>query len=194
MLATTQNWKDIQKYYHGTFVKFRELGDIPVYIDKVTGEAIWGVLHDGEKVELQLCQEGYQLDYCIPKKTVYQVGRTAYILERVPARQWKKGLSEQNTSVSMITPSGEFSKVSMNMNNIYAFVNKPDYRDLFDLLHGYESVALNSRVYALPNGNICSDQNTLGTWDMGNKVYYHRPFEEEFRKLFFGRPYTLIGV
>ena len=195
MLANSANWKDIQKYYQGTFVKFRELGDLaPVYIDKVTSDAVWGVLHNGEKVELQLCLAGYELDYCIPKKTVYQNGEYAYILERIPARQWKKGLSEQNTSVSIISETGEFSPTMFRMVDIYTFVNKPQYRKLSDLSNGCRSVALNNRFYAVQNGFIYSDTHCLGVWDKKNKIHFHKPFEDEFTQLFLGESYNLIGV
>lgn len=194
MLATNTNWKDVQKYYQGTFIKLRELGEVPLLVDRVTDKAIWGIKQDGEKVELVLCEEGYDLDYCIPKKTVYQCGEFAYIIERVPARMWRKGWSSENSVVSVIGDNGSFSKVNWDINAVAAFVNKPAYCNLEDLRSGYISVALNNRFYAYKNF-IGVDESVIGVFDLNKQtIYYRKLFEREIRNLFAMKNYKLVGI
>ena len=191
MLATNQNWKDVQKYYQGTFVKFKELGDIPLLVEKVNQNSIWAVQKNGEKVELVFCAEGYELDYCIPKKTVYQDGAHAHILERIPARMWRKGWSEENSCISQIQSNGEHIRTNFRFDSVYAFVNKPAYGNLEDINNkGYASVALNNRFYACANKTIGVDGHSVGAFNIDGVVkviYYYKPFEREFKQLFQGQ-------
>lgn len=194
MLATTKNWPDIKKYYQGTFVKLAELGEVPLFVDKVTSTAIFFVNKDNEKVELQLCDEGYDLNYCIPKKTVFQLGDLAHIIERVPARMWRKGLTSENSCISTINETGEFFAIPWGMDAVNAFVNKQQYHTLWEH-HNYPSIALNRRFYALRSGLIGVDGTIVGKVDLKkNKLYYRKPFHKEFTTLFGKETFELVGV
>jgi hypothetical protein len=194
MLATNQNWGDIKKYYLGTFVKFRELGDIPVFIENVNKSSINGRTIDHEVIELELCEEGYNLDYCIPKKTVFQVESNAYIFERIPARMWRKGWSSENSQLSRIAADGSFERLNWGFDFVCNFVNKTKYHKIQDLPNTkYLSIALSPRFYACASGIIGVDEQTVGVYVMSkNTIVYNKLFEREMKNLFRDQSIKLV--
>ncbi len=191
MLATTSNWKDVQKYYQGTFIKLRELGDEVVRVDKVEPTSMWVVLQSNEKIELVLSDEGYNLDYQIPKKTVYQNGQFAYVLDRIPARMWKKGLSSENTTLNAVEADGVLEQVHVNkFENLFSFVNKPEYVKLFNY-EVYASAALSNRIYVTKNGVIWCDAKAIGKV-VEKTVYCYPMFKSNLARLVEG--FTIVEV
>ncbi len=197
MLATNHNWRDVQKYYQGCFVKFKELGEVPYHIDNVTPSAIHAVNPEGKKLEVVLCEEGYSLDYIIPRKTVFQMGDNAAVLERVPARMWKKGLSYENSRIFAVLDNGDYSEYGFDAQTVNLFVNKPGYLTLEDFSSNQrlESIAISPRFYATRAGFIGTDQQMVAKFDKDDKTVYHFSlFEREMRNLFGFSGYKLRSV
>lgn len=142
----SDNWKDIQRYYNNTYVKFQEFGEKLFYIRRVSSTEITGI--DEDSVEFCLFLDNsapYSIDYVLPHRAVFQFGDQAYLLQRYPQRQYSRGLSQDNTRI--IPVMGGDCK-SMSFSILKAFTNKQKYFTLREAMFDkgkQKSVALSSR-------------------------------------------------
>lgn len=176
MLFNVETSEDIKKYYQGTWVKFPRLtGDTLWYIDRVTSEFL--EIHSDEKEEALLdLKKGYEVDYVIPGKAVYQFGDYATYLARIPARMWKKGMNSANTQFKQLTGSKWLAK-PFDIGVIKAFVNKPAYTNPYDAVAMFKtpestlaSAAISPRMAFNPQGSIYIDEVMIGKYDFEKDV------------------------
>ena len=107
MLLVPSNLADIKRYYQNTYVKFHETGDTLYYINGVCNEYIYGTNEDGVDFKLYLEEsEPYTLQYILPQKSFFQHKKHAALLYRIPARQYKRGITVENTRVKTVFPDG----------------------------------------------------------------------------------------
>lgn len=134
MQFTYSNRDDIRRYFRGTFVKFQEFGDVLFYINDVLGDAVHGVDENDDDFILHLHDDRpYQVDFVLPHKAVYQHGRNVALVQRYPARQYRRGICEDNINIRNLI-GGE--ALAVNFANLKVFVNKPNYRSLKEAISG----------------------------------------------------------
>jgi len=166
MLACKENWKDIQKYYLNTYVKFSGEGDRIWFITKVNDQMILAKDSAGEEAFIELADSNFTLDYVLPKKAVYQYGENAACLYRLPQRMWKKGLSEENTQLQIL--GNQWVNMPFNIGTIEGFVNKPGYyafedaKNQFNNGSALQSCALSPRVSLTRKGGVFIDTVLVG--------------------------------
>jgi len=115
-------WRDIDRYYRDTWVKFQEFGDRLFYINNVSAETVTGKDQDGDEFVVYLTEElPYTLSYVLPHRAVFQYKGDAFILQRMPARQYKRGLSSENTMVKRVNDG---KQVDLRTEYLIAYVNK----------------------------------------------------------------------
>lgn len=125
-------WRDIDRYYKDTWVKFREFGDRLFYIHHVSSEQVTGKDQDGDEFVLYLTNElPYSLSYVLPHRAVFQHKTDALILQRIPARQYKRGLSSENTRICRVVDGKELDFAIGYLNS---YVNKQSYATLREAL------------------------------------------------------------
>lgn len=166
MKCSSSNWEDVRKYYEGTYVKLKETGEQVWYVNAVTSEGISFYSLDKEVACYKFSEGECYIEYALPHKTTFQSGEAAYHLTRIPARMWKKGLSEKNTAFKVLTSKGWHSAGnSMQLYN--AFVNKPSYISYKDALQGIKegniiSAALSPRMAISKNKKLYVDTKHIG--------------------------------
>ena len=172
MLATPANYDDVNKYYKGTWVKFKEEGDTLFFIERATSEFI--DCHTISKEECRLLlKDGYFLEFLIPRKTVFQYQNTAVMLGRNPARMWKKGMCASNTSFQMLKEK-QWYMLDFSIELAEGFVNKPVYLSVDEALHEFAnnetflSAALTPRISITRGGPIYIDDVMVAK--LNNKV------------------------
>jgi hypothetical protein len=186
MICTPSNWRDIQRYYEGTYVKFQEFGDTLFWIQRVRESEITGKNEDGEEFILHLHESApYTLDYLLPSKAVFQKGDNAFMLQRVPARQYKRGLCADNVQILNLTNQ---EKQNIGFPLLKAFVNKQTYMSLEDAIwgkHTKRAVALSSRMwFDRPSGVLYADLYAIGSVNREVRIMQINPlFREEVRPL-----------
>jgi hypothetical protein len=153
MLLIKDNYRDIQRYYESTWVKFREEGDKLYFIQKVDEDSIVGIDEDGNEFVFTLDNTApYTLDYILPSKACFQFKSRVLVLSRIPAKQYQRGLSASNTQVVDLT--GRNQPLSFTI--LKEFVNKQQYLTLdaalFDRKRRH-SAALSSRFSLLCENN-----------------------------------------
>lgn len=193
MFVNSSNWEDVRKYYEKTFVKFPVLtNDQLWFIDRVTSDLIEVRATNGDEAAIDL-SKGYEMDFVIPKKTVYQYGECAVMLSRIPARQWKKGMCKANTSFQILTTNG-WTNGSFDAGIIEGFINKPSYFSPYEAFEKFEqspelqSAALTPRISMTAKGAIYIDEVMIGKFQQlkaGPQLAVKNIFVPEMVKLFY---------
>jgi len=183
MLMSKNNWNDIKKYYLGTFVKFKETGDRIWKITSVLPHEVQAVDVSGFIVCIDL-SEPYELDYIIPSRVLYQDGPYAKLLCRIPARQYSRGISAENTTILVLSEGGQWATGAMTMESLQGFVDKPCYQSLDNLTQDYYSHALNPYFAVSRNGNLFCTNVKIGELNFQNKTgKVKSPFRDDVSHL-----------
>lgn len=199
MFVNEMNWEDCKKYYQGCWIKVRECGERMYQIKEVgPAETYLSSPSRGENDEdANICinmQVGYTIDYIIPKKTTFQFGEYAIILERVPARMWKKGMDVKNTQFSQLNHNSSWIKAQIDFPVIEGFVNKPSYYTFEDTLKNFtdenstlQSAALSPRVSLSKLGNVFIDTIFVGRLSTTTKTLkFKKIYQDDLAPLFTG--------
>jgi hypothetical protein len=167
---------DIQKYYLNTFLKFKETGDLLLYLTGVDNHAITGQVEDGREFKLYLSEtDPYEVDYILPHKSFFQYEGNAVMLQRIPARQYFRGISPENTAVVFKVPGQtELNKIPLKFEVLKAFVKKQKFMSLSEAIAvkgaAIESVALGPRMmYMRRNKTIFVDFTPIAKVATDNK-------------------------
>jgi hypothetical protein len=180
MFVNNANFDDAKKYLQGTYVKFKETGDHIWHVDSVSPHEMICSDKNKEEVGIDL-NIGYNFEYILPRKAVFQYGASAVILYRIPARQWKKGLCKANTNFSILTEEGSWLLCPFDINPIEGFVNKPSYYSLslaestFKQDSSFKSVALTPRISMCRTGKVFIDQILVAKADLEKKELMCKP-------------------
>lgn len=174
MRATRENWKDIEKYFSRTYVKFTEFPEEIFFIDRVDKNRIYAEDQKGDEFHILLENE-YDLDYVLPQKTTYQLGNHACILNRIPARQWKRGICKENTTLVKINTQGGQAPMSLTFEALKGFVNKPKHFDFIEIAQSFDhgnmmdSYAVTPRMCISRNGLMFIDGIVCGHFNAPKK-------------------------
>lgn len=170
MEFTSSNWRDIQKYYEGTYVKFTEFGDRLFYIAQVRPEGISGIDDEDTAFELYLSDAyPYTVNYLLPHKATFQWKDSVYMLQRIPARQYRRGLCSDNTQITNVATG---NNVDVNFQSLKAFVSKPSYSSFSNAFHSKaktKAIALSPRMTYLRTGWILIDNRKIAQFDYNSK-------------------------
>lgn len=171
MQLTHENRSDIDKYYRNTFVKFSGYAmyneDFPFdpdtlfYIQSVKEDHIAGIIEDETPFEIFFDDEDpIELKYPLPHKSFFQRDKTAVLLQRIPARQYKRGITAENTSLWSVRADGTCSSQPISFKLLQAYVKKQQWYPLRKAMDkmSWSSVALHPRFAYVPaKGTILAD-------------------------------------
>ena len=174
MLFVPSAREDIRKYYLNTFLKFKETGDMLLYLTGVDNYAISGQVEDGRDFKLYLSEEEpYEVDYILPHKSFFQYKDKAMMLQRIPAKQYFRGISAENTAVMYkILGKGEPERCGLTFELLKAFVQKQKFYTLSEAIQAEEmvSVVLSQRMmYMKSNKTIFIDFTPVAKVATDNK-------------------------
>jgi hypothetical protein len=181
--------EDISKYYRHTYVKFKETGDTLYYIRDVNHRMIRGTDQDGTEFELYLSDDHpYEVDYVLPNKSFFQLSKSACLLQRIPAKQYRRGLCSENTRITRIGKTGNLVSLDLSFDVLKAFVSKQTFPSLATVLmkKAPVSVALSPRFAYVPEiGAILADLNIVAYVDKKEKKIkmVHQIFKPEVQEL-----------
>jgi hypothetical protein len=168
MECIRDNWRDIARYFQDTWVKLEGYGDTLFHIDHVNELRMAGHTQDNDYFEIELHNhQPFQLNYALPHKAVFQYNKRAVILQRTPAKQFKRGLSSENVTVSF-TDSG--ACLDLDLSVLKAYTSKQNYRSFGEAFSkkGTKdlSVALTPRMSCVRStGRIFMDTTHIGDYN-----------------------------
>jgi hypothetical protein len=186
MKITQEFYTDCTKYYADTYVQFKEEGPEKVFLIKMaTSEHIFALdMTNGAEPIAVAIKNGYVIDFQLPSKRVFQAENRAVIIERIPARQWKKGIHSQNTQFSCLNKAGGWSKLPFDIYYILK-AHKPSEFITFDewiLLPedaNFYSHAMTSRLSITMFGSIYLDTIQVGKYNRKNRVLMCHPIVQK---------------
>lgn len=153
MKFSPSNVDDIRRYYERTFCKLPEHGDKLFFLEVVVGtDEGWEVrLKDSNQdVYAILLEEEapYEMNFALPHRALFPFKNSVLLLERIPARQYKRGIGTENTRLVDVF-SGK--QVTLDFKKLEAFVSKSNYSSVNEALFAKRGmtvvgVALSSRV------------------------------------------------
>jgi hypothetical protein len=198
MIFTTGNWDDINRYYKSTYVKFTEMGDKLFYIRHVNPTSVTGCDEDGTEFELYLDDEHpYEVDYVLPNKSFFQHHKRAVLLQRVPAKQYQRGISVNNVRLTSLAKTGGLSTLDIGFEILKSFVTKQTYLSLETAVKNtgrYVPVALSPRMAYVPDASyIYVDTTPVASLDKKTKsITMLAPiFRNEVTALTINSPYKV---
>lgn len=166
MDLTSSNCSDIQKYYEGSYVKLREFGDKLFLINKVTRESVYFVDAAGEEGIIYLHDScPYTLNMVLPNKAMYQVDQQCFLIQRIPARQYHRGITSGNCMIKYLATGG-WANTSLSFSTLMGYVDKPVYRPLDQIIETRQSgsEAITARFAYQANGKkIWCDTRMVAT-------------------------------
>ncbi len=144
MKFAPSTFSDIRKYFDSTYAKFAELGEKLLFIQRIREDAITAVDSAGDVYELVLEEAApYEMTYTLPHRALFTHKGKAYMLQRIPARQYQRGINTSNTQIISV-PDGK--KMPLTWDLLDSFTNKQDYQLLGDAVFG----KYNKDVLAVP--------------------------------------------
>jgi hypothetical protein len=128
MLFSPSTYEDIHRYYRHTYVKFPERGDELFYIRNVERHRLSGEHESGDEFELFYSDEKpYNVEFVLPRKSFFQYKNRAYMLQRIPAKQYNRGINANNTSIQSLNRTGQWSNAEICFDLLKAYVAKPAF-------------------------------------------------------------------
>jgi hypothetical protein len=185
MFFTPENREDIKKYFQGTYLKFKpdDSGKFDsntlFYIDHIDSYVVTGKVEDGREFKLFLSEEHpYEVDYVLPHKSFFQYDKHAMLLQRVPARQYHRGLCAENTSLSYLdVDKGAIGAAELSFAALKAFVMKQKFMTLKEAITSKkQSCVLNTRMMFVPKNNqIYVDFEPVARVNPGSTIQIIKP-------------------
>ena len=197
MLFIPEAAEDITRYYKNTFVKFKETGDTLFYIKHVKDSVVHGVSQDGTPFELYLSNAyPYEVDYVLPRKSYFQYGSHACLLQRVPAKQYQRGISQNNVSLNALRANGGQADFGLDFSILMAFVSKQVFVNLDMAVNSINtSVVLAPRFAFVPSTRkVYADFLCVGQLLPKRKHLkcFHNVFRPELEKLALDTEYKVV--
>jgi hypothetical protein len=199
MIFKSTNFDDINRYYKSTYVKFKETGDKLFYIRNVSPTSVTGCDEDGTEFELFLNDEyPYEVDYILPRKSFFQMGKRACLLQRIPAKQYQRGISVSNVRLTSLAKTGGLSTHEPSFETLKAFVTKQAFPTLEVAIKNTArmvSVALSPRMAYVPDtGSIFIDTTPIALVDKKDKLLkiIHPVFRNELQDVAANSQYKVV--
>jgi hypothetical protein len=183
MLFTPANREDISKYYRNSWLKLKETGDLLFYVKNVESNAVTGQVEDGRDFKLYLAEEEpYEVDYILPHKSFFQYEKDAMMLQRIPAKQYHRGVTAENTAFFFRKHGEALGQLPPDFQLLKAFVQKQKFFTLSEAIEAkVNSAALSPRMmYMRESKLIHIDFLPVARVQVGNKIRMVAPiFQEE---------------
>lgn len=181
MKFSSNNSADIRKYFEKTYIKLKELGDKILWVERVRNEGIECIDIHGDVVEVLLDHEvEYDMEYTLPHRGCFLYCGKVAMLQRVPSRQWKKGISTENTRIIWADTARQ---VTMGFEALEAFSSKPAYTQLAHALCAPSSSVLSQRAWYSPEKQaLFLDSKKIGVFSKGT-LSVPKMFQMEVEKL-----------
>ncbi len=188
MKFAPSTYADIRKYFDSTYAKFAELGEKLLFIQRIREDAITAIDSAGDVYELVLEEDApYEMTYTLPHRALFAHKGRAYMLQRIPARQYQRGINTSNTQIISV-PDGK--KMPLTWELLDSFTNKQDYQTLADAVFGkfakeVTTVPLSQRsMFDRRMQHIYFDRQAVATLDRdAKKVRVVSLFKEEVEEM-----------
>jgi len=147
------------------------IGDEVVYVRNVTPNGLSGdqlPKDDSDEWCFTFGEGGrneVEVDFLLPKKSYFDYDGRTFFLTRVPNKQYKRGMCNDNTSIYELTPTG-FKIFGLDLKLINAYTAKPAFQGFRMSAGG--SYAVTPRMAVDTHGRLFVDMTRIGYVDVKN--------------------------
>jgi hypothetical protein len=158
----TNNVEDISRYYKNCYVQFKERGTLLHRVDKITDKKVTGVNENDDPFVLELREEDpYVMSFVLPKKALFRHRNSLYLLEKKPAKQFKRGISSENT---LITNVATGTRAEIGFSILKSYVSKQTHVSLREAMTKRGASIISSRFWYSPgNGSLYLDRQLVAS-------------------------------
>lgn len=173
---------DLKKYYQGSFVKFPEAGEMLHMVEDVRSDRLrgkrWAISEESGEYEEQpfeflLHRDDEHtpcIEYVMPVKSYFNHGGHAWLLARSPARQYRRGVTSENTVIQMLESNGTFDGYNPSFERLESYVQKKHFEGFHKITGGSYAVA--PRIAIAANGSVFVDRVKVGTINYDKSTVY----------------------
>lgn len=166
-----ENHADIKKYFQGSFIKFPQAGDTVHFVDRVESTYIRGRLYS-QNAEGKYEDQPFvfhlnpkddntpEVEFILPRKSYFNFDNAAYMLYRIPARQYHRGVTPDNTAIARLAMNGEFPSYNLGFDRLTAYVGKQAFCNFAQ--RGWDSYAVSRRCAVAACGDVFIDRTKVG--------------------------------
>lgn len=127
MYAAQKNVADVKKYFLGTFIVCPEYDpNKMLYVDGVNSSGIYVLDANQDKGLISLEDGGYHLKSPLTLRRQWfncdYDGGCATMISRIPARMWKKGVSQENTQFTQLSTAGGLLTAGFCAGRLHSFM------------------------------------------------------------------------
>lgn len=184
MIFSANNVSDLKRYFQGSYVKFPMSGELVHFVDRVESNMVRGRFYgpnesgamEEQEFRFHLYSDEYmqanglvQPDVCyiMPRKSYFNHGSHAYLLRRIPARQYHRGVTSDNTSVLLLDYAGDFDPCSLKFDLLTSYVGKQAFPGFGPISDG--SRAVSPRIAYTASGRVFVDMVRIGSINHADK-------------------------
>ena len=201
MYWNTENADRIKRYYEHSFVCLSEISSQYLLVQKVNNSLVRLVDIEDNVYEVNLAN-GYNMAFALPANRIYfQHKENAYLIARLPARQYKRGFCEDNTEIYKVDSNGKLSKQGLSFTLLNSYGNKSPYmsfKEAFTAFRnntGLVSIALTHRMCVTSRNRVLIDNKVIGVINYKtNEIKVLVPFAPAIRDFVMnnGDSFTII--
>jgi hypothetical protein len=181
---------DIRRYYRNCWVKFPGQGEALHYISDIEqrtidGNATYVVTGcdvKGDEFVVQLWEDQpWDVSYVLPKKSLFTYNKEVYLLQRLPAKQYFRGINGENVSIHKLTKTFGWKAVNYTGELLQAYVDKQAFQSLTTrTVQSDIPFAVSSRFSFFPHSlSLYLDRNRIGYLTEPTLLKVHPLFYED---------------
>lgn len=170
------NAADFRQRYEGTHGFFRNEAGKRTLVQLTAIDKTVCIFLDAHGVEYRLnadTDKDIGFEFLPPKSGYFNVAEGTWMVARIPARQFQRGISGRNTAIYRHFAGG-MTPVKVNIKNLEAiYADNISYLEAFELFHrkGLESVALSSSFALGHHAQLYLYTERIGVWDKQGDNY-----------------------
>lgn len=188
MKFCSSNYEDLKKYFQGSYMKFPLIGDEVVYVQKVTPDAMSGTQLDNSETNGWTFTFGddrqfFEVEFLLPHKSYFEFNGEPHLLTRIPNKQYKRGICNDNTNIYRLGAGG-FDNVGTSLESVNAYTHKPEFKGFTnDTSSGY---VVAPRIAVAQGGEVLIDKKVVAQiyYDDNVLLVQHELFLPELERAF----------
>jgi len=177
---SSKSWGDFRQRYSGTFGWYTDKDrKILVMVDQVEGD--YCTFYDEKKIQYTAnADKGVTFEFLPVEKGLYNVGNDLVLVQRKPARMWRRGISADNTTLWSFLKAKNATPSFENLSEIFS----PSYRDFHsEFLAGRRNSIALSKQFGIHDKNVYLYDTKIGVLDGTKIILDDDLFSQEFRDL-----------
>lgn len=164
---TSQNFQDFRQRYRGTFGLYSPSEDRKILVRLTEVDSDQVIFEDARGGSYNVrANSGIPFDFFSVERQLYNNNGAVLYVHRKPARQWQRGISDANTTITNLVTG---SNVSVNFLNIQSlFDASSKYRTAVEqLVAGKVKNAALSKRFAVVEGKLYMFDTPIGRYENG---------------------------